>query len=36
MCDRILVMSRGEIVASILPPFDREPILAAAFRETVA
>ena len=35
MCDRILVMSRGEIVATIAPPFDRAPILAAAFRETV-
>ena len=36
MCDRILVMSRGELVASVPPPFDRERILAAAFRETVA
>jgi ribose transport system ATP-binding protein len=35
MCDRILVMSRGEIVAAFTPPFDREPILASAFRETV-
>jgi ribose transport system ATP-binding protein len=36
MCDRILVMSRGELTASFLPPFDREQVLAAAFRETVA
>jgi ribose transport system ATP-binding protein len=35
MCDRLLVMSRGEIVAGFPPPFDRERILAAAFRETV-
>jgi ribose transport system ATP-binding protein len=35
MCDRILVMSRGEIVGGFAPPFDRESILAAAFRETV-
>jgi ribose transport system ATP-binding protein len=36
MCDRILVMSRGELVGSFAPPFDREPILASAFRETIA
>jgi ribose transport system ATP-binding protein len=36
VADRILVMSRGEIVAAFTPPFDRELILAAAFRETVA
>jgi ribose transport system ATP-binding protein len=36
VADRILVMSRGELVAAFTPPFDREPILAAAFRETVA
>ena len=36
MCDRILVMSRGEITAEFSErPFDREPILAAAFREAV-
>ncbi|HVF28535.1 MAG TPA: sugar ABC transporter ATP-binding protein [Pyrinomonadaceae bacterium] len=35
MCDRILVMSRGEIKASYEPPdFDREQILRAAFGET--
>ena len=36
MCDRILVMSRGELVAAFSPPFDREPILASAFREVVS
>lgn len=36
MCDRILVMSRGEVAARFhARPFDRERILAAAFRETV-
>ncbi len=37
MCDRILVMSRGEI-AGVYPdkPFRREAILATAFREAVA
>ena len=35
VADRILVMSRGEIVAAFTSPFDRELILAAAFRETV-
>ncbi len=34
MCDRILVMSRGEIVGEFrAPEFDRARILAAAFRE---
>jgi ABC-type sugar transport system ATPase subunit len=34
ICDRILVMSRGEIVAEFARGvFDREHILAAAFRE---
>ncbi len=34
VCDRILVMSRGEIVGTFeAPPFDRPSILAAAFRE---
>ena len=28
MCDRILVMSRGELVGGFEPPFDREQILA--------
>jgi ribose transport system ATP-binding protein len=37
MCDRILVMSRGEIAGEFAErPFRREAILAAAFRETVA
>ncbi len=36
MCDRILVMSRGEIVGRFDPPFDRETMLASAFREVVA
>jgi ribose transport system ATP-binding protein len=41
MCDRILVMNRGEITAdfartSETPHFDREALLAAAFREMVA
>jgi len=36
MCDRILVMSRGELVGGFEPPFDRERILASAFREVVA
>ncbi len=36
MCDRILVMSRGELVGGFEPPFDREQILASAFREVVA
>jgi ribose transport system ATP-binding protein len=36
MCDRILVMSRGEIVGRFEPPFERERILASAFREAVA
>jgi ABC-type sugar transport system ATPase subunit len=36
MCDRILVMSRGEIVGGFEPPFERERILASAFREAVA
>jgi ribose transport system ATP-binding protein len=35
MCDRILVMSRGEVTAAFpARPFVRERILAAAFRET--
>jgi ribose transport system ATP-binding protein len=35
MCDRIVVMSRGELVAEFAEkPFDREIILRAAFRET--
>ncbi len=35
MCDRILVMSRGEIVGKCADrPFDREMILRAAFRQT--
>lgn len=34
MCDRILVMSRGELVGEFAEtPFDREAILRAAFRE---
>jgi ribose transport system ATP-binding protein len=34
MCDRILVMSRGELVGEFAEkPFDRETILRAAFRE---
>ena len=36
MCDRILVMSRGELVAAFSPPFARERILASAFREVVS
>jgi ribose transport system ATP-binding protein len=41
MCDRILVMNRGEITADFTrrqegDPFDREAILAAAFRELMA
>ncbi|MFC7702787.1 sugar ABC transporter ATP-binding protein [Plastorhodobacter daqingensis] len=41
MCDRILVMNRGEITADFLragqtAAFDREALLAAAFREVVA
>lgn len=41
MCDRILVMNRGEITADFerapgLPHFDHEALLAAAFREAVA
>jgi len=36
VCDRILVMSRGELTAGYAPPFDREKLLAAAFREEVA
>lgn len=36
MCDRILVMSQGELTAVFEPPFAREKILAAAFRESVA
>jgi ribose transport system ATP-binding protein len=41
MCDRILVMNRGEITADFAraadtPHFDREALLAAAFREVVA
>ena len=36
MCDRILVMSRGELTAAFAPPFDRERLLAAAFREEMA
>ena len=36
MCDRILVMNRGELVGGFVPPFDRERILASAFREAVA
>lgn len=35
MCDRILVMSRGELVRAFTPPFNREQILASAFREAV-
>ncbi len=35
MCDRIAVMSRGEITAEFAPPFDRETVLAAAFREAM-
>lgn len=35
MADRILVMSRGEVVGQFdRPPFDRATILASAFRET--
>ena len=34
MCDRILVMSQGELVGKFAEkPFDREVILRAAFRE---
>ena len=34
MCDRILVMSRGEIVGEFArAAFDKEQILRAAFRE---
>ena len=36
MCDRIMVMSRGEITAAFTPPYDRETVLAAAFREVMA
>jgi ribose transport system ATP-binding protein len=37
MCDRILVMSKGEIVGSFARDgFDKEQILRAAFREEVA
>jgi ribose transport system ATP-binding protein len=37
MCDRILVMSRGEIAGAFPSrPFERERILAAAFREAAA
>ncbi len=37
MCDRVLVMSRGEITGAFAErPFDREAILARAFREAVA
>jgi ribose transport system ATP-binding protein len=37
MCDRIAVMSRGEIVGEVArPEFDRERILRLAFREAVA
>ncbi len=41
MCDRVLVMNRGEITAGFdrapdMPHFDREALLAAAFREVVA
>jgi ribose transport system ATP-binding protein len=36
MCDRILVMSRGELAAEFAPPYDRMRLLAAAFREAVA
>jgi ribose transport system ATP-binding protein len=41
MCDRILVMNRGEVTADFArqpqaPHFDREALLAAAFREAVA
>ncbi len=36
MCDRVMVMSRGEVTAEFAAPFDRVKILAAAFREAVA
>ena len=36
MCDRIMVMSRGEVTAEFSPPYDRETVLAAAFREVMA
>ncbi len=36
MCDRILVMRRGETAAEFAPPYDRVQILAAAFGEAVA
>lgn len=37
MCDRIIVMSRGEITGEFeRAEFDQESILAAAFRETIA
>jgi len=36
MCDRIVVMSRGEITAAFKPPYERETVLAAAFREVMA
>ncbi len=35
MCDQLLVMQNGEIVGEFGSPFDREAILAAAFREAV-
>ncbi len=36
MCDRILVMRRGELGPAFVPPFERMHILAAAFGEAVA
>ncbi|MEM7736161.1 MAG: sugar ABC transporter ATP-binding protein [Deinococcota bacterium] len=33
MCDRILVMSQGELQADFAPPFEQTSILASAFRE---
>lgn len=35
LCDRIVVMQNGELVGEFAEPFDREAVLAAAFREAV-
>jgi len=35
MCDRLLVMQNGEVVGEFSSPFDREAVLAAAFREAI-